>query len=224
MGDIRSIAIEGNICSGKTSLLEFLRTSEFYDEFRCIKDTEQKWCKFHSLSMFEFLNRDSGDDTGSGIGQIPRKLFQCHSQAQLSAYKRHLLDVTPKVKVMERSIFSSQYVIAKTFMETGVLSFTDYLLLEEWFKELIRDERTRVDLFIYLRTGPRTALDRIMERGTYAEQFIKEPFMGMMDAHLEQWLLTGRDCPRNVFTVDADQHRSDIADAVIEYLRSVLNE
>ena len=76
-----------------------------------------------------------------------------------------------EVKMLERSIQSSRHCFIQNFRDTGKMSEAGYKVLVEWFEFLsARSTDMDVDMFIYLRTSPEIAYQRVQERARKEEE------------------------------------------------------
>ena len=69
--------------------------------------------------------------------------------------ENHILKTGKPVKMIERSIFSAQYIFVENMYRTDKIS-SEYEVLDKWFKWATNDSTLdlKVDLIIYLKTTP----------------------------------------------------------------------
>ena len=198
-----TIAIEGNIGSGKTTFLKHLQTfnTETTKHIECFGEPIDKWRDVRGLNLFQLLSED-----------INRWCFPFQSYVQLSMLEVH--QKVPKspevaVKLMERSLYSERYCFVENLYRRTHLREEEYAILDEWFQYLIKSEpKVGVDLIIYLRTDPEVVFDRIQKRNRSEEQNLTIEYLkNLHDLH-EEWLLgDGSKFPKPapVVTIDANQ-------------------
>lgn len=168
MAERKTIAIAGNIGSGKSSLVEFLTRTygiePFYepnDENPYLPDFYQdmKQWAFHSQLYF-LANK-----------------FRIHQQ----------LDQMPGVVVLDRTIFEDAEIFATALNQMRVLNGRDWDTYWDFYQIILNAIRPP-DLLIYLRCSMRTIRRRIKIRGRAMEQDIPLSYLKRLEALYEQWV------------------------------------
>ncbi|NNE06429.1 MAG: deoxynucleoside kinase [Xanthomonadales bacterium] len=168
MAERKTIAIAGNIGSGKSSLVEFLTRTygiePFYepnDENPYLPDFYQdmKQWAFHSQLYF-LANK-----------------FRIHQQ----------LDQMPGVVVLDRTIFEDAEIFATALNQMRVLNGRDWDTYWDFYQIILNAIRPP-DLLIYLRCSMRTIRRRIRMRGRAMEQDIPLSYLKRLEGLYEQWV------------------------------------
>jgi len=164
----KTIAIAGNIGSGKSSLVEFLTRTygiePFYepnDENPYLPDfyLDMKRWAFHSQLYF-----------------LSNK-FRMHQQ----------LEQMSGVVVLDRTIYEDAEIFATALHKMHKFTGRDWDTY--WsFYEVILDAIRPPDLMIYLRCSMRTLRQRIRMRGRAMEQDIPLAYLKRLEGLYEQWL------------------------------------
>ena len=164
----KTIAIAGNIGSGKSSLVEFLTRSygiePFYepnDENPYLPDfyRDMKQWAFHSQLYF-----------------LSNK-FRMHQQ----------LEQMSGVVVLDRSIYEDAEIFATALHDMGKFTGRDWETY--WsFYEIILNAIRPPDLMIYLRCSMRTLRKRIRLRGRAMEQDIPFAYLKRLQELYDRWL------------------------------------
>jgi deoxyadenosine/deoxycytidine kinase len=164
----RTIAIAGNIGSGKSSLLEFLHRSygiaPFYepnDENPYLPDFYQDMERWAFHSQLYFL----------------ASKFRIHQQ----------LDRTPGVSVLDRSLFEDAEIFATALHRMGKINTRDWQTYQAFYR-VILDAIRPPDLLIYLRCNMRTLRRRIRLRGRAMEQDIPLTYLKRLEGLYEEWI------------------------------------
>ena len=177
-----TITVQGNLGAGKTTLLENFFMS--YPDMAVHTEPLDIW---QNMSGTNFLDLVYVDQARWGM------TFE--SLVTLTMMETHLMDKKgdkPKfnpVKVMERSIHSARAI----FMELlkPVMTEGEMTVLESWY-DLV-NERPEfdlgVDLIVYLRTSPETAMARVKSRGRQEEEGITLDYFQKMHRLHEDWLV-----------------------------------
>ncbi|MFQ5547290.1 MAG: deoxynucleoside kinase [Woeseia sp.] len=164
----RSIAIAGNMGSGKSTLVEFLaRTYDvqpFYEpneENPYLPDFYKDMKRWAFRSQLYFLSNK----------------FRLHQE----------LDRTPGVVALDRTIFEDAEIFATALHQMRKIDKRDWQTY--WgFYEAILDAIKPPDLMIYLRCSMRTLRKRIRLRGRAMEQDVPLSYLKRLDRLYEQWI------------------------------------
>lgn len=164
----RSIAIAGNMGSGKSTLVDFLaRTygvSPFYEpneENPYLPDFYKDMKRWAFRSQLYFLSNK----------------FRLHQE----------LDRTPGVVALDRTIFEDAEIFATALYQMRKIDKRDWQTY--WgFYQAILDAIRPPDLMIYLRCSMRTLRKRIKLRGRAMEQDVPLSYLKRLDRLYEQWI------------------------------------
>lgn len=164
----KTIAIAGNIGTGKSSLVEFLTRTygiqPFYepnDENPYLPDFYQDMNRWSFHSQLYFLSNK----------------FRMHRQ----------LDKMSGVVVLDRTIYEDAEIFATALHK--MRNFTGRDWDTYWnFYQIILDAIRPPDLMIYLRCSMRTLRKRIRLRGRTMEQDIPLSYLKRLEGLYEQWL------------------------------------
>jgi len=200
----RSIAIAGNMGSGKSTLVDFLaRTydvSPFYEpneENPYLPDFYKDMKRWAFRSQLYFLSNK----------------FRLHQE----------LDRTPGVVALDRTIFEDAEIFATALYQMKKIDKRDWQTY--WgFYQAILDAIKPPDLMIYLRCSMRTLRQRIKLRGRAMEQDVPLAYLRRLDRLYEEWIRSYR--MSEVLVLETDKldyihdliHRLD----VMERIESVL--
>ena len=164
----RSIAIAGNMGSGKSTLVEFLaRTydvSPFYepnDENPYLPDFYKDMKRWAFRSQLYFLSNK----------------FRLHQE----------LDRTPGVVALDRTIFEDAEIFATALHQMRKIDERDWQTY--WgFYQAILDAIKPPDLMIYLRCSMRPLRQRIKLRGRAMEQDVPLAYLKRLERLYEKWI------------------------------------
>ena len=164
----RSIAIAGNMGSGKSTLVDFLsRTydvSPFYepnDENPYLPDFYKDMKRWAFRSQLYFLSNK----------------FRLHQE----------LDRTPGVVALDRTIFEDAEIFATALHQMRKIDKRDWQTY--WgFYQAILDAIKPPDLMIYLRCSMRPLRRRIKLRGRAMEQDVPLAYLKRLDRLYEKWI------------------------------------
>ncbi len=164
----RSIAIAGNMGSGKSTLVEFLsRTygvTPFYepnDENPYLKDFYKDMKRWAFQSQLYFLSNK----------------FRLHQE----------LDRQPGVVALDRTIFEDAEIFATALHQMRKISKRDWQTYQSFYGAIL-DAIRPPDLMIYLRCSMRTLRQRIRLRGRKMEQDVPLSYLKRLERLYDNWI------------------------------------
>ncbi len=164
----RSIAIAGNMGSGKSTLVDFLaRTydvSPFYepnDENPYLPDFYKDMKRWAFRSQLYFLCNK----------------FRLHQE----------LDRTPGVVALDRTIFEDAEIFATALHQMRKIDKRDWQTYWGFYQAILNAIKPP-DLMIYLRCSMRTLRQRIKLRGRAMEQDVPLAYLKRLDRLYETWI------------------------------------
>ncbi|CAF1373708.1 unnamed protein product [Rotaria magnacalcarata] len=192
-----TIAVEGNIGSGKSTVLDHLSKSSLCD---IIAEPIESWTNLKGDNLLAMLYNDPH-----------RWGFAFQANAQMTLAKLHAQPSKFPVKIMERSIYSARYCFIENLYQNKILQNVEYTILKDWFQMLTSNDACHLDLIIYLRAKPETCLERIKSRNRPEEQSITLDYLQQLHERHEEWLSSElRTLATPVLVVDADQTKEDV--------------
>ena len=201
-----TIAIEGNIGSGKSTFLQHFND---YDNVEVITEPVEKWTDLKGCNLLQKMYED------------PKRwslVFQTY--VQLTMLQQHSSRTEKEVKLMERSLYSAMHCFAENLVRNKKMEKSEYEVLYAWFRYLVDEMKDiidlGIDLIVYLKTSPETAMERIRVRSRGEECIIPKKHVEQLHLLYEDWLINKKfplPCP--VITIDANQ---ELGEVVKEYL------
>jgi deoxyadenosine/deoxycytidine kinase len=164
----RTIAIAGNMGSGKSTLVEFLARTynvmPFYepnDENPYLADFYKDMKGWAFQSQLYFLSNK----------------FRLHQE----------LDRQPGVVALDRTIFEDAEIFATALFQMRKISKRDWQTYQSFYQAIL-DAIRPPDLMIYLRCSMRTLRQRIRLRGRAMEQDVPLSYLKRLDRLYESWI------------------------------------
>ncbi len=192
----RSIAIAGNMGSGKSTLVEFLSRT-------------------YGIAPFYEPNEDNPylPDFYSDM-----RRWSFHSQLYFLSNKFRLhqqLDKTPGVVVLDRTIFEDAEIFATALHDMKQMDDRDWSTYWVFYQSIL-DAIKPPDLMIYLRCSMRTLRKRISLRGRAIEKDVPLAYLRRLERLYESWI--GRYHSSDVLILETDRldyihdlvHRLDV--------------
>ena len=197
------ISIEGNIGTGKTTLINILN-KKFGKKNNVIFVDEplQQWLNLKDSDCENILGKFYGDQQRWSYS------FQMH--AFITRSKAILEQNTDdNVVIIERSVITDRNVFAYLLYESGKISEMEWKLYIEWFDWLTEHfSKITPDKFIYLKADPKISYQRMVKRTRDEEANIPIDYLNQVSEKHDQWLL-GENGNENVITIDVNHDFSD---------------
>jgi len=173
------LCVEGNIGSGKSTFMAKLKEAFRDREDVCFLDEPvEAWSKFKDEEggILEHYYKDQKAWAFS---------FQMLAYiSRLSILRKALTNPKVRYIITERSLLTDKHVFCKMLFEQGFIHPIQYQIYQAWFDEFRTDNEYE---FIYLRTSPETAHQRVNKRGRKGESIPIEYLKECHEYH-EAWL------------------------------------
>ena len=125
--------------------------------------------------------------------------------------EHHTDQTVCKMKVMERSIFSSQYCFTKNLANQQIIDESEEAVLNKWFEFITTNELFKVDYIVYLQTTPEVSYERLQKRNRSEEKNIKLEQIKELHKLHEEWLVEGKSpIPAPVLILNADKNIDEV--------------
>jgi len=109
----------------------------------------------------------------------------------ISRVQNHLAEQTNNhpLRIMERSIYSGNYVFARNSYESGFLTGTEWRVYQDWFTLLTEQKCVAPQGFIYLRVSPEVAYTRVKKRNRLSEKNLTLAYLRHIHEKHEAFLI-----------------------------------
>jgi len=207
-----TILIEGNIASGKSTLLKKLAK---LNGITTLPEPVEEWQNLNGTNLLEDMV------TNQKRWMTTFQLFSSYTRLEIAL--GGALD--SKVRVLERSLYSEFYCFVQYHKDNGSLEPGEYALLKKWFEFLTLHGGSNlgVDLIVYIRTDPQVLLDRIQSRGRKEEATINREFLLAMHKYHEDWLVNKKfPLPAPVAVIDGDMTIEETYAASLKAIKAAL--
>jgi deoxyadenosine/deoxycytidine kinase len=175
------ICIEGNIGSGKSTFVQFLKT--YYkdrDDICFLDEPVDLWltCKDDNGNILEHYYRDQKE--------YGFKFQMLAYISRLSILKKAYENKQYKYIISERSLFTDRNVFCKMLYDDKLIDEIGYQIYNMWFDEF--NQFTKNTKYIYLRTLPQTSYERVVKRARKGESISLE-YLTKCSQYHDNWLL-----------------------------------
>ena len=181
------ISVEGNIGTGKSTLIRILR--EIYANKKKIIFVDEPLNAWLELK----------DSDGSNILEKFYKDQERWSYSfQMNAFitrAKSIIEANPaeNIVIVERSVLTDRNVFANLLKESGKISDMEWELYNQWFSWLLNDYNIKPDLYIYLRANPSVSFSRMKSRARKEEDIVPEEYITAVSNKHDEWLFKEND-------------------------------
>ena len=178
-------SIEGNIGSGKSKFLKYLKTT-----YSNIKNHEVHYI-FEPIDEWDTI-RDKNETILEKFYKDPEKYsfpFQMMAYiSKISALKKCIEQNKNKniIIICERSVFTDKNVFAQMLYDKGDIEPVNYMIYLKWFDEFLKE--TPMSGYIYIKTKPEICLSRIHKRNRDGEEGIPLEYLLKCESYHNNWL------------------------------------
>jgi deoxyadenosine/deoxycytidine kinase/ribonuclease HI len=174
------ISIEGNIGSGKSTLIEKLRTAyKDYSNICFLQEPVDIWNTITDKEGNTMLSKFYTDAKKYSFA------FQMMAYISRLSLLKNALKENYDIIVVERSMFTDKMVFAKMLYEDGNIEDVEYQIYNKWFHHFI-EELPPIHV-IYVKTTPEVAFERVVKRSRTGEIIPLEYLINCHKYH-ENWL------------------------------------
>lgn len=168
------ISIEGNIGSGKSTIIEYLKQKYSDSNIIFLPEPIEEWDKIKDENDNTILKKFYNDQKKYSFA------FQMMAYiSRLDILRKTIKENPTKIIISERSLFTDKYVFAKMLYDSGNMESVEYQIYNNWFNSLI--DLAPLHKMIYLKTDPKISFSRILKRNRTGEDNI--PFDYIENCH-----------------------------------------
>ena len=164
--NIKIISIDGNIGSGKSTLMGKLKTY-FTNNKNVVflKEPVDEWETITDENGTTILEKFYGDSSKYGFS------FQIMAYiSRLDVIRKEIKKNPNAIFISERSLFTDKLVFAKMLFDSGNIELVNYKIYLKWFDTFAED--FPVSKVIYVNTKPEICHQRIIKRSRTGESNI----------------------------------------------------
>jgi deoxyadenosine/deoxycytidine kinase len=201
------VTIEGNIGSGKSTIINHLRNLKS-DYIVFVDEPVSEWLSIthNGKNALEVFYEDQKENS-----------FWFQILAYITRLRNLLKTIEEypnKIIICERSIYTDKYVFAKMLYESGYLSEMEWKTYSYWFDTF--KDKTELDLILYVNTDPDECYNRIIKRNRSEEiNKISRDYLKMChNKHLEWFDLNNVDNKTKIIHINGHNSVEDVMDFV----------
>lgn len=187
-----TISVEGNVGSGKSTVLNFFKQ---YPDISVYPEPVSTWTNLNGTNYLDLVYKNQtrwGMTFESLVMQtmLEIQLRDCRNYTTLQDLATTKPN-TPPVKMMERSLLATRHIFVRNLNNT--IAMEEFKVLEAWLDRLNRMQQidTGVDVIIYLRTDPSVTIKRVAKRHRHEEMDVPLKYYQGLNQLYEDWLIHG---------------------------------
>lgn len=166
------ISIEGNIGSGKSTILSFLKEefSKNTNEIIFLQEPVQEWEKIKDKNNVTILEKFYDNQEKYSFA------FQMMAYISRLSLLKSTMEKNPNaIIITERCLNTDRYVFAKMLYDSGKLEDVEYQIYLNWFDHF--NDFQKLQKVIYLKTDPDICFYRISKRNRDGESNISLEYL-----------------------------------------------
>ena len=176
------ISIEGNIGSGKTTLINNIRT--LYPDWNIIDEPVDSWLALQddsgkSLLELFYSDKERWSYTFQNTAFMTRYTSMINAVKGWDSSKSNIF-------ILERCILTDRYVFAEMLKDSNCLTKLEWDLYLKWFN--VFSDLSTINGIIYITTDYSICNDRIKTRSRKGEDSIPLDYLNSLETQHEKWL------------------------------------
>ena len=176
-------SVEGNIGSGKSTLIKHLK-----DEIQNICGLRVVYLE-EPVDIWQTIKDKEGNNIIKRYYDNQKEFaFQFQMMAyitRITQLRKAILLHKNCIVITERSILTDKNVFAKMLHDNGMLDEISHQIYLKWFDELSMN--LKIDSSIYIKTNPHTSLKRVLKRNRPGEKLSLD-YLNICHKNHEEWL------------------------------------
>jgi len=195
--------IEGNIGSGKSTILKLLQLAqnveviqEPVDMWLNIKDNDNK-------NLLQHFYSDMNRYSYMFQTMVFKTRLQSLEKAQVEPFR-----------FSERSIWTDRFVFGKMCLEDNKMNSIESSCYKFWFEWLEEKFKPKPDGIIYIKCSPEKCLERIGNRGRDEENKIPIEYLDKLNLYHDEWFNNWKETPLLIIDNEEDNNYLSILDKI----------
>ena len=211
----RIYSLEGNIGSGKSTLIDLLQNSKalnskFLNNIVYLPEPVDIWSTIKDDAGITILEKFYKDQNKYAFS------FQMMAYiSRISQLRQAIRDNPYSILITERSVYTDKNVFAQMLYDNNKIEKVNYNIYLRWFEEFTLD--LPLSGIIYIKTSPEICNKRILERNRKGEDNIPLDYSIQCHKYHEAWL---NKTQRPVLVLDGDSsHKTRISNKWLDEIK-----
>jgi deoxyguanosine kinase len=211
----RVISIEGNIGSGKSTILRLLKEQfKNNEDIIFIQEPVDEWEKIKDKDNVTILSKFYENQKKYSFA------FQMMAYiSRLSLLKETISKNPNAIIITERCLNTDRYVFAKMLYDSGNIEDVEYQIYLNWFDHFLY--MIEIQKNIYLKTDPEICLQRINKRNRDGESTI--PLEYLINCHRYHEDMISNIIKDNVLIINCNTDTENNKDIINKWLEIIKN-
>jgi len=201
--NITIVSIEGNIGSGKSTVINTLK--EYYksngksnDKVYFLEEPVSEWVEIKDSDGKNIIEKFYEDQEHYSFSF--QMMAYISRLAMLKRAIKYCKEKGIKLIICERSLQTDKNVFCKMLHDSGKIEDINFQIYNKWFSEFI----TEIPLiyFVYIKTEPKIAHERVLKRNRKGENISVE-YLEMCSMYHDNWLI--ENCVRNCIVINGNE-------------------
>lgn len=164
------VSIEGNIGSGKSTLIEYLKNNYEKENIIYLEEPVKEWTNIKDKDGTNILVKFYEDQKKYSFA------FQMMAYiSRLDLLRRTIKENPGAIIITERSLYTDKYVFAKMLYDSNKIEEIEYNIYNKWFSSMV--DLAPLDKVIYMKTSADTSFSRILKRSRDGENNIEKDYI-----------------------------------------------
>jgi deoxyguanosine kinase len=207
------ISIEGNIGSGKSTLIKILKEQlQNDDRFIFISEPVEEWLKIKDSDGENILSKFYSNQEKYSF---PFQVLTFTSKLKL--IKEAIKNYPEKIIITERSVYTDREVFAKMLYNEKKIDDISYQIYFVMFNEFL-DHTTDLDKMIFVNTDHNICHQRVNKRNRDGEK-IELEYLEKCGTYHQKWLLE----LNNVLVLDGNIEFENDQNMINEWIEKIMN-
>ena len=215
------VSIEGNIGSGKTTLMEALK--EHYkhnDDIVFLKEPVDKWAAIKDKNGTTILEKFYADQEKYSFSfQMMAYVSRIKELRDVVQEKQQRTPLNHFIVISERSLHTDKMVFAKMLFDAGKIEDVNYQIYLNWFDTF--SEEFRVNKVIYVETCPAKCHERISKRARNGEEHIPVEYLISCERYHAEMLSDASGACKDQLLLDGNIDIFEKSDVLIHWIELV---
>ena len=151
------VSIEGNIGSGKSTLIEHLKNNYKKENIIYLEEPVKEWTNIKDKEGTNILVKFYEDQKKYSFA------FQMMAYiSRLDLLRRTIKENPGAIIITERSLYTDKYVFAKMLYYSNKIEEIEYNIYNKWFSSMV--DLAPLDKVIYMKTSADISFNRIFKK------------------------------------------------------------
>lgn len=195
------VSIEGNIGSGKSTLIQKLREYNSNGPILFLDEPVKEWMD---------IQDEHGEDILSKFYQDQQTFsFPFQMMAYISRLNKlkNAMKSNQNVIFTERSLTTDKHVFAKMLYDDGKMNTFEYQIYNKWFDAF--NKETEISHIVYVNTDPKVCHERIEKRSRKGENNISQEYLTSCHQYHDEMIRLMKTKNIPVLVLDGNQNVFD---------------